>query len=69
MKPMNRIAPLVVACLLCMPVFAQKRANHEFYKDFPVYVDMLQAQLTYPMAWGNGRNSRRSPREDPGLIV
>ncbi len=55
MKPMNRIAPLVVACLLCMPVFAQKRANHEFYKDFPVYVDMLQAQLTYPMAWGNGK--------------
>lgn len=48
---------LVVAAVFmaAVPASAQKRANHEFYKDFPVYVDMLQAQLTYPMAWGNSK--------------
>ena len=48
---------LAVAALFmaAVPASAQKRANHEFYKDFPVYADMLQAQLTYPMAWGNSK--------------
>ncbi|MDE6355341.1 MAG: alpha/beta hydrolase family protein [Prevotella sp.] len=41
--------------MAAVPASAQKRANHEFYKDFPVYADMLQAQLTYPMAWGNSK--------------
>lgn len=48
---------LAVAAMFmaAVPASAQKRANHEFYKDFPVYADMLQAQLTYPMAWGNSK--------------
>lgn len=32
---------------------AQKRKNHEFDKNFPVYLDSLLAQLKYPLAWGN----------------
>ena len=44
----------LLAAVLCpLAASAQKRANHEFYKDFPVYVDLLQQQLTYPLAWGN----------------
>ena len=31
----------------------EKRAEHEFYKDFPKYADRLLQDLTYPMAWGN----------------
>lgn len=54
-----------VLCLPAVSVCAQKRASHEFYKDFPVYADMLQQQLTYPMAWGNSktRNFRKWKKE------
>lgn len=49
----SRVMAIAVSLSLCVQAQAQKRQNHEFYKDFPVYADMLQAQLTYPMAWGN----------------
>lgn len=55
-KTTIRLVLAVAAVFMAaVPASAQKRANHEFYKDFPVYVDMLQAQLTYPMAWGNSK--------------
>ncbi len=34
---------------------AQKRENHEFYKNMPVYAEQLIADLHYPMAWGNSK--------------
>lgn len=55
-KTTIRLVLAVAAVFMAaVPASAQKRANHEFYKDFPVYADMLQAQLTYPMAWGNSK--------------
>lgn len=55
-KTTIRLVLAVAAVFMAaVPASAQKRANHEFYKDFPVYVDMLQGQLTYPMAWGNSK--------------
>lgn len=50
----KRTLPAVMAICLSIAVSsAQKRDRHEFYKDFPAYADMLQDQLTYPLAWGN----------------
>ena len=49
-----RLAGIITLCLLYVTgMEAQKRSNYEFYKEYPVYVDMLQKQLTYPLAWGN----------------
>lgn len=55
MKTIKLIIAVAAVCLTGLPAGAQKRNSHEFYKEFPVYADMLQAQLTYPLAWGNSR--------------
>ena len=55
MTTIRLLLAVAAVFMAAVPASAQKRANHEFYKDFPVYVDMLQAQLTYPMAWGNSK--------------
>ena len=34
---------------------AQKRENHEFVKNMPVYMEELIADLDYPLAWGNSK--------------
>lgn len=54
-----QITFLSIACL-CVSVtvgLAQKRSTYEFYKDTPVYVDSIHNELTYPMAWGNSRET------------
>lgn len=53
MNTIRLITAVAAMWLSAAVAVAQKRAGHEFYKEFPVYVDMLQKQLTYPMAWGN----------------
>lgn len=65
MKQQNTIRIIIAAAVLCLSALnvsgqkknnkVLKRSKHEFEKDFPVYADMLQAQLTYPMAWGNSK--------------
>lgn len=52
-KAKHQIVFVLLSCLTCMNVMAQKRDKYEFYKDFPVYADKLLGQLTYPLAWGN----------------
>lgn len=52
-KVKHQIVFVLLSCLICMNVMAQKRDKYEFYKDFPVYADKLLGQLTYPLAWGN----------------
>ena len=32
---------------------AQEQWGHEYEHELPAYIDRLQAQLTYPLAWGN----------------
>lgn len=46
---------LALVLLLSSPAFGQKqvRENYEYAYDIPVYTDQLQAELTYPLAWGN----------------
>ncbi len=39
--------------LAAQPQQKQKRENHEYYMDIPVYVDSIQATLSYPLAWRN----------------
>jgi len=34
---------------------AQDKWGHEYWHDIPVYVDSIQASLTYPLAWGNSK--------------
>lgn len=52
-KAKHQVVFILLSCLICMDVMAQKRDKYEFYKDFPVYADKLLGQLTYPLAWGN----------------
>lgn len=52
-KAKHQVVFVLLSCLICMNVMAQKRDKYEFYKDFPVYADKLLGQLTYPLAWGN----------------
>lgn len=52
-KAKHQIVFVLLSCLICMNVMAQKQDKYEFYKDFPVYADKLLGQLTYPLAWGN----------------
>lgn len=52
-KAKHQVVFILLSCLICMNVMAQKRDKYEFYKDFPVYADKLLGQLTYPLAWGN----------------
>lgn len=43
-----------IALLFCtLSVHAQKRSVYEYYREMPVYVDSIQASLTYPLAWRN----------------
>lgn len=46
------VAFLLLFCLN-RPLGAQDKWGHEYWHDIPVYVDSIQAALTYPMAWGN----------------
>lgn len=52
-KAKCQVAFILLSCLACTNIDAQKRDKYEFYKDFPVYADKLLGQLTYPLAWGN----------------
>ena len=38
----------------------QKRENHEFSFELPVYVEQLKKELTYPLAWGNSSEKKFS---------
>ena len=52
------IKSLVVILFLLTSTFvgqAQKRENHEFVKNMPVYMEELIADLDYPLAWGNSK--------------
>ena len=44
-----------VFLFFAVTTYAQKRENHEFYKNMPVYAEQLIADLHYPMAWGNSK--------------
>ncbi len=45
---------LLFMLLLCAgSMQAQKRAEHEYYMEMPVYVDSIQQSFTYPLAWRN----------------
>ena len=37
---------------VCIPLYAQDQWGHEYRNDIPVYIDSIQAELTYPLAWG-----------------
>ena len=32
---------------------AQEVSSYEIEKDYPVFLDQIKQELTYPMAWGN----------------
>ena len=50
---MKRLLPVILMSIT-MSVNAQTETwGHEYFNDIPVYVEQLQADLTYPMAWGN----------------
>lgn len=52
---------LFLSFAFSIPVFGQqqlqKRALYEFDFDIPVYYDSIQANLTYPLAWRNCRQT------------
>ena len=42
-----------MACLPSMQANAQTDGKYLFDGELPVFIDSMQAELTYPMAWGN----------------
>ena len=49
-----RIISLCVLSLFGMMIHAQQKTNaYEFEKDYPVFLNQIKSELTYPMAWGN----------------
>ncbi len=45
---------LYVFLLFCGVAFAQQsKQAYEFEKDYPVFLDRIKSELTYPLAWGN----------------
>ena len=57
----NVLALILMACLPSMQANAQTDGKYLFDGELPVFIDSMQAELTYPMAWGNkiGRASCR----------
>lgn len=44
---------ILMACLPVTQASAQQEEKYLFDKELPVFIDSMQAELTYPMAWGN----------------
>ena len=49
----NVLALIIIACLPAVQTNAQETEKYLFDKELPVFVDSMQAELTYPLAWGN----------------
>ena len=51
---MKRLFALFLSGMLCSTMIAQQTSKtYEFEKDYPVFLDQIKSELTYPMAWGN----------------
>ena len=52
-----RTISVIFLCILTsfgMLIHAQQQnRSYEFEKDYPVFLDKIKSELTYPMAWGN----------------
>lgn len=49
----HKLSLLLLLLLWTGSIQAQKRAEHEYYMEIPIYVDSIQRSLTYPLAWRN----------------
>jgi len=47
------LSPMVAGEAVAQKPKVQKRAEYEYFMDMPVYIDSIQAGLTYPLAWRN----------------
>ena len=43
---------LAFACCLSLSAQVADTWQHEYYAEIPVYIDSIQQELTYPLAWG-----------------
>jgi dienelactone hydrolase len=50
---MKKLLSILLLCELCLSATAQETKKYLFEKQLPVFLDSLQAELTYPLAWGN----------------
>lgn len=55
---MKRLFTTLTTVLIVLAAYSQTEVwQHEYVGEIPVYIDSLQARLTYPLAWRNYKNA------------
>ena len=61
---------LCVLSLFGIMTYAQQKASaYEFEKDYPVFLNQMKSELTYPMAWGNSSTTNFDEWREEGRKV
>lgn len=50
---MRRVFGLALFACCSLMAFGQARGSYEYNHEMPVYIDSIQASLSYPLEWGN----------------
>ena len=54
---LHRSLALLFTLLWSALSFAQQAKGYEFEKDYPLFLNRIKEDLTYPMAWGNSQTT------------
>ena len=50
---LKRIGVSILTAIAFLTAVAQKSTSYEIEKDYPLFLEKMKQELTYPMAWGN----------------
>lgn len=50
---LKRIGVSILIAIAFLTAVAQKSTSYEIEKDYPLFLEKMKQELTYPMAWGN----------------
>lgn len=49
---LKRIGVSILIAIAFLTAVAQKSTSYEIEKDYPLFLEKMKQELTYPMAWG-----------------
>lgn len=49
---LKRIGVSILTAIAFLTAVAQKSTSYEIEKDYPLFLEKMKQELTYPMAWG-----------------
>lgn len=49
----NKIILFLIGGIISTNIYSQTSPGFEFERDLPLFINKIQSELTYPMAWGN----------------